>query len=282
MHRAPPARAAGGHRRPGAWPRAAARGSRAARARARRRPSRSCRRAARRSPCGASSTVPCDGRSMLKALNSAVMPFAARIPANRPTIDAPSPMMSASSSTERRICRREAPIVRSSAELGRALRDRDREGVEDDERADEQRDPGEREQQRVEEAEAALDVVRLVLRVLRARLHVDRPRQQAAQLARHRFACSAPLGDRDVDLVQLAALLADSLRLGQREDRDRRSAERGHVAELRRAPRSGSASPGSFAPTSTVSPTLKCVLVGGARVERRPRSRSPAAGPRRR
>ena len=64
---------------------------------------------------GLSTTVPC-GRSCSKALNSAVDALRGDDPERTgPTIEAMSPTISASSSTERSTCRREAPIVRSSA-----------------------------------------------------------------------------------------------------------------------------------------------------------------------
>jgi hypothetical protein len=62
-------------------------------------------------------------------------------------------------------------------ELPRALRDGDREGVEDDERTHEQRDAGEHEQQRVQEAEAVLDRLCRVVGGLLPGLHLDRVRE---------------------------------------------------------------------------------------------------------
>ena len=55
------------------------------------------------------------GRSRSSAPNSASSPYASPTPRKKPTIDAIRPMTSASRSTARRICLREAPIVRSVA-----------------------------------------------------------------------------------------------------------------------------------------------------------------------
>ena len=68
--------------------------------------------------------------------------------------------MNASASTEPTICVARAADRAEQTELAGALRDQDRERVEDDEPADEQADPGEAEQRRVEEAEQLLDRLR--------------------------------------------------------------------------------------------------------------------------
>ena len=57
-------------------------------------------------------------------------------------------------------------------ELTQALRDKHREGVEDDERADEQRDAGEHQQEDVDEVEDGAEVSRLILPELLLRRHV--------------------------------------------------------------------------------------------------------------
>jgi hypothetical protein len=59
-------------------------------------------------------TVPALGRSMSLALNRALIPLARPTPAMIPRIEATNPVTIASSTTEPRICRREAPIIRSS------------------------------------------------------------------------------------------------------------------------------------------------------------------------
>ena len=68
-------------------------------------------------------------------------------------------------------------------ELARALRDGDREGVEDEEAADQQGDPTEHEKDDSEEAELVLDVLRLPRRGLRAGLHDDPRRQHSVEAA---------------------------------------------------------------------------------------------------
>ena len=99
-------------------------------------------------------TVPLSGRSAPNALNSASSPGARAIPASRPTSDAAEPEHHALGDhrahdlAARRAERAQQP------ELARALRDRDRERVEDDERADEQRDVGEDQQEGAQEAAA--------------------------------------------------------------------------------------------------------------------------------
>jgi hypothetical protein len=60
-------------------------------------------------------TVPATGRSRFSARNSASRPFASPSPRKSPTTDARKPITSASRSTERSTCRRDAPSVRSVA-----------------------------------------------------------------------------------------------------------------------------------------------------------------------
>ena len=60
-------------------------------------------------------TVSVFGRSRFSASNSLLRPTARPRPLKRPTIEATSPITSASRITETRTCRREAPIVRSVA-----------------------------------------------------------------------------------------------------------------------------------------------------------------------
>jgi hypothetical protein len=60
-------------------------------------------------------TVPVVGRSRFSASNSLFRPTASPRPTNRPMIEAIRPITSASMITDVRICRREAPIVRSVA-----------------------------------------------------------------------------------------------------------------------------------------------------------------------
>jgi hypothetical protein len=67
-------------------------------------------------------------------------------------------------------------------ELAHALRDRDRERVEDDERADEERDAREGEQEVADELRERRDVVRLLLRLLVARAYLRIRRQDGPDL----------------------------------------------------------------------------------------------------
>ena len=60
-------------------------------------------------------TMSAVGRSRSSASNSASSPYARPTPRKKPTIDAIRPITSASRSTARRICFRDAPIVRSVA-----------------------------------------------------------------------------------------------------------------------------------------------------------------------
>ena len=62
-----------------------------------------------------SMTDPVSGRSAPTALNRACRPWAMSRPPSKPTTAAPKPITSASRTTERSTCRREAPSVRSSA-----------------------------------------------------------------------------------------------------------------------------------------------------------------------
>ena len=54
-------------------------------------------------------------RSRPNVANSARIPSASRYPTNNPMVDPISPTANASISTERRTCRRDAPIARSRA-----------------------------------------------------------------------------------------------------------------------------------------------------------------------
>ena len=63
----------------------------------------------------ASMTVDARGRSMPNSLNSPCRPFASASPSTRPTTEANTPITSPSIRTERLICRRDAPRVRSVA-----------------------------------------------------------------------------------------------------------------------------------------------------------------------
>ena len=58
---------------------------------------------------------PASGRARSSALKRAESPFASATPARSPTADATAPVRNASSTTDRRTCRRDAPSVRSVA-----------------------------------------------------------------------------------------------------------------------------------------------------------------------
>ena len=85
-----------------------------------------------------------------------------------PTIDAPMPIAKVSASTDRSTWRARGAERAQQRELLRALRDGDREGVEDQEAADQQRDAGEHEQRDADEAERVREVLRGLLGLLLA------------------------------------------------------------------------------------------------------------------
>ena len=147
------------------------------------------------------------------------------------------PIASASTITDQRIWRREAPIVRRRRELLRPLRHRDREGVEDHESADEERDEREREQEVADEARELADVVLGLLGLDGGGAHLrvlgeDRRRSRSISCAGRR---ALRAGDRD--RVDLPFAVEQPLPRRQVEDRERRGAERVDVAELRDAGR---------------------------------------------
>ncbi len=177
-------------------------------------------------------TVPESGRSIPSALNSAPIAGANPIPASKPTIEATSPMTNASRTTEVTIWRRLAPSVRSIANS------------------------------RVRWA----TVIEKVLKIRNAATNSATPAKISSAVfrkpmnsptsSRWDWTFSAPVststesgsaavrlaasrsgvvpGDGgDGDLVELALLAGDPLRLGQGEHGDRRAAERVDVAEGR-------------------------------------------------
>ena len=110
-------------------------------------------------------------------------------------------------------------------ELPGALRDRDRERVRDDERADEERDPAEREQEPAQERDERVRVRRVRLHLLRGRLHLGvggRIGRIALDELRGR---DVRLGG-DRDLVELSLLAEQRLGRRQVEARERRAADR--------------------------------------------------------
>ena len=115
-------------------------------------------------------------------------------------------------------------------ELAHPLRDRDRDRVEDDERADEERDAAEAEQDLLDDPDEA-DVLRLLLHLRAHRPHLSGRRQQRPDLGRELRRRDVPLRG-DADDVELADLVEELLRRLEVEDGDRRRADRGHGAEL--------------------------------------------------
>ena len=116
-------------------------------------------------------------------------------------------------------------------ELPRALGDRDRQRVGDDERADEERDPSEREEEGPEEGDELVRVLGIRLRLLTAGLYLCGARQDPLDLGDELGIGDARLRG-DGDLVELSDLLEEPLRRGQVEARERRPSDREARAEL--------------------------------------------------
>ena len=116
-------------------------------------------------------------------------------------------------------------------ELARPLGDRDRERVEDHERADEQRDPGEGEQEVADERRELADLVLRLLRLLGARLHLRVGGEERLDVGDQLLGRDAVLAG-DGDRVELALAVEERLRGRDVEDRERRRAERLDVAVL--------------------------------------------------
>ena len=92
-------------------------------------------------------TVPACGRSTPKATKSAFRPLPTPSPRNRPTTDASRPITNPSTTTDAEHLAARAAERPQRRELAGALRDGDRQRVEDDERTDEERDTAEAEQE---------------------------------------------------------------------------------------------------------------------------------------
>ena len=141
-------------------------------------------------------------------------------------------MASASAATASRICRRVAPSERSSANSRDALRDGDREGVEDDEGADEQRRAREREQRgREEAADRVVGGVGLLRGVGGAGLHRHGARQRGADGGGQPRGRDAGLGG-DRDAREVARALEPALDVGEQRHDERGPADRGSAAPL--------------------------------------------------
>ena len=142
-------------------------------------------------------------------------------------IDERRPITRASAVTTRSTCRRLAPSVRSIANSRKPLRDRDRERVEDDERADEHRDHAERQERRREEAsDRVVDVSCLVRRVLDTRLHLDPRGADGRTHAGRDLLLRDPRIRGDTDLAELALLAEPVLDGRQGRTQDARAASR--------------------------------------------------------
>ena len=177
------------------------------------------------------STSPLEGRSSA-ASKSAPSSAAIPSPANRPSTDAATPMASASTATAVRTCPRVDAERAQQRELARPLRDGDREGVEDDERADEQRRAGEREQRRREEAaDRVVGGVGLLGGVRGAGLDGHGAGQLAAHRGGEALGRHARVGGDD-DARQLAGALEPALDVGEPRHDERGAADRHPVAPL--------------------------------------------------
>ena len=141
-------------------------------------------------------------------------------------------MTSASAATASRICARVAPSERSSANSRDALRDGDRERVEDDEGAHEQRRAREREQRgREEAADRVVRGVGLLGRVGGAGLDGHRARQRGAHGGGQPRGRDAGLGG-DGDAREVARALEPALDVGEPRHDERGPADRGPAAPL--------------------------------------------------
>ncbi len=116
-------------------------------------------------------------------------------------------------------------------ELTRALRDRDREGVEDDEGADEERDHAKREQEVAQKRDELIGVLRVLGGLLGAGSNLRTVGQDRVDLRDE-----LPLGDtrltRNPDLVELADLPEELLRCDEIESGQGRAADRVDRAKL--------------------------------------------------
>ncbi len=114
-------------------------------------------------------------------------------------------------------------------ELAHALRDGDAHRVRDHEDPDEERDVAEGEQEVLENGQEGVRVVCGLLRLLLAGLHLGGRRQDRLDLGDELLGRHIWLG-RDTDRVESALLVEEPLGGRQVEDRDRRTAERVHLA----------------------------------------------------
>ena len=173
-------------------------------------------------------TSPDEGRSTPIATNSALIPGASAIPSSRPSVEPDHAEQHALAEHAGEHLPARGADRPQQAELTRALRDGDRERVEDDERADEQRDEPEDQQEGLQEAEVARDLLGLRPRLVRAGAHLQRARRQlAAQrgdelLGRHARRARPPRSCRSPACRACAAPRAGSARRRSRRRTSRR------------------------------------------------------------
>ena len=194
-------------------------------------------------------------------------PSPAPSPANSPRTEASTPIASASTSTEPSTWRRRGADHPQQAQLTRALRDGDRERVEDRERADEDRHAAEHQQRDPDDRDELLQAVEREAVLLRGG-HDLRP--AAAPRRRPLRSCAAgdavaPADEDRVDLVaateQLAARRAGRRRPTVAVPSDLTRAEARDADDLvSRAPRRASRS-------ARVEPTAVVLVLGGGGVD---------------
>ena len=172
-------------------------------------------------------TIAACGISRSTALNSTVRPFASATPRPRPIAEAITPSTAPSSTTERRIWRRDAPSAGSR--LLRPLGDRDRERVEDDEGADEEGDAAEGEQEIADERDELAHALAVLVRLLRAGLDLGGRGRTPSMAAR---SSSDPTPSRAPTAMASKPNFVEHLpRRRDVEQRDRGAAEAVDVAE---------------------------------------------------
>ncbi len=160
------------------------------------------------------STVPLSGRSAPKALNSWSSAGASSDAAEQAQQRAANTQQHAFEDHRAQDLRARGAERAQQAELARALRDGDREGVEDDEGPNEQRDVGEDQQEGAQEAEVAFEVRGLLGGLLFAGAHFHGARQHHADAIAQLRRRDARLRG-DVELVVLPLLAHHPLGLGQ-------------------------------------------------------------------
>ena len=175
--------------------------------------------------------IPLFGSVKPTASKSEKRPFASPSPRKSPTIEASTPITSASSTTESRHLPARRAERAQRRELARPLRDRDRERVDDHESADEQRDQAEREQEVAQERDELVRLLRVLARLGVAGAHLGVRRQDLADL-RDQRGWRDPRLRGDADLVELALLAEEPLGGREVEACERGSADRAHRPEL--------------------------------------------------